>query len=175
MIPVDFHYTVFNMLRVLLLILAVVIIWILFFSGFEKRTRIIASVSLFVVSVFALWFDSYLSNPRSDKIAAQSITVCDLDVRYSYRTNYEVRLCVQNDDPAVTLRRVEFEITAQVCDSDEQCTRLQSVSKSRPVVIAPGASAVLEDSIRFDAVAQFADSESAQIEWQAAILGVKGS
>ncbi len=175
MIPAVFYYTVFSMLRVLLVILAVALIWILFFSDFEKRKRLVFACALFFVSVFAMWFDSYLSNPRSDKIALDSVAVCGLDVAYSYRTNYEVKLCVENQASDATLRRVAFEVSAQVCDETDECASLQTVSKSRSVSVQPGANVTLIDSMAFDMVVEYSLPLGSRIDWKVDIVGVKGS
>jgi len=153
MIPVVFYQSNVDMLRLLLILLAAVLVWILFFSSFERRTKIITSVSLFILTISTLWFDSYLSKPKSNKIDIAEVVVCGLDVQYSYRTNYNIELCLKNNHPSVTLRRVAFEITAQVCSSDSECTSLQTNSKSRSVEVPAGSEVTLADSMSFEQVA----------------------
>mgnify|MGYP005988837757 FL=1 len=153
MIPVVFYQSNFDMLRLLLILLAAVLVWILYFSTFERRNKIIMSVSLFVLTISTLWFDSYLSKPKSNKIDISQVAVCGLNVQYSYRTNYNIELCLKNNHPSATLRRVAFELTAQVCSSDGECTSLQTKSKSRPVEVAAGKEITLADSMSFEQVA----------------------
>ncbi len=150
------------MLRVLLLLLTVVLVWILLFSKFEKRTRILVSIALFVSTIFILWFDSYLSAPRSDKIALSDIEVCDLNVNYSYRTSYDIELCLKNNHPSAVLRRVTFAISAQVCASETECTSVQTQSKSRPLEIPPGEQVTLVDNMMFDQVAALTNARVVQ-------------
>ena len=153
MIPVVFYQSNVNMLRLLLILLAAVLVWILFFSTFERRTQIITSVSLFVLTITTLWLDSYLSKPKSDNIDITEVAVCGLDVQYSYRTNYNIELCLKNNSASAVLRRVAFEISAQVCSSDNKCTSLQTKSKSRSLELRPGRQTTLADNMSFEQVA----------------------
>ena len=153
MIPVVFYQSIVNMLRLLLILLAAVLVWILFFSTFERRTQIITSVSLFVLTITTLWLDSYLSKPKSDNIDITEVAVCGLDVQYSYRTNYNIELCLKNNSASAVLRRVAFEISAQVCSSDNKCTSLQTKSKSRSLELRPGRQTTLADNMSFEQVA----------------------
>ena len=161
------------MIRVILFFLSAALVWILLFSKFTQRQRIVGAIALFVVSVVAMWLTAQYDKPRSGVITAANVEVCDFSMAYSYRTNYDLVLCLKNTHESATLRRIEFEVTAKRCpenqteQSDKECTVVQSVSKSRPLTIKSGQTLTIQDSLDFDQVPEEGDPS---INWTIDIL-----
>ena len=160
------------MIRVILLFLAVALVWILFFSSFTKVQRIVGAIALFLVSVLAMWVTSEYDKPRGGIITTADVSVCDFGVRHSYRTNYDVNLCLKNQHESATLRRIQFEVVAQRCDAEQNCVDLQRKTKSRPITIAPGESLSIQDSLDFKQLPDVADDS---ITWSINLLANKAA
>lgn len=169
------------MLRLILFVLAAVLVWLLFFSNFEKQRRIIAAVVLFVVSIVLMWVVSEQDKPRLGIVQSADLSVCELSMAYSYRTNYDLKLCLKNDHPTAKVRRVEFQVVATTCSepsdathesesSTSECTPLQVVSKSRPVNIAAGESVLIQDNLDFDQLERVAAD---QLKWQVELTRIE--
>lgn len=164
------------MLRVVLFILAAALVYILFFADLKKRTRLVTGAALFLSTVVVLWALSQQGKPRENLIDVSQIEVCDVDVQYSYRTNYAVKLCLKNNHESATVRRVSFTLNALDCSAGEtSCRELASTTKSRPLQIMAGQEVLIEDSMSFDALGEPANSTEQQITWRASVDEVLAS
>jgi len=156
------------MVRVIIILLFLFIIWVLYASGFDKPRKIRISVIAVVLCVLAFWFDGYDRRQISNLVSLDNVEVCGLTAEYSYRTNFDFELCLQNTAEKGTLSRIDFALIAQDCSTGE-CTEIQRVERSTPIDIAPQQKHGLEQNISFDQV----DPDSTTVQWSAVILKTK--
>ena len=157
------------MLRLILFVLVLVLVWILFFSDWSKQRRIGTAIATFLISVMVMWFASETGKPSTNLVQPSQVTVCEFSVAYSYRTNYDLSLCLNNGHPSALITRVEFSVVAEQCVEGE-CEVLQSVTKSRPVSLASGESLTLTDSMRFE---NLSNAQGTTLDWRVEILSLQ--
>lgn len=156
------------MIRVIIILLFLFIIWVLYASGFDKPRKIRISIIAVVFCLIAFWFDGYDKRQISNLVSLENVKVCGLSAEYSYRTNFDFKLCVRNTAEKGTLSRIDFAVIAQDCRDDE-CTEIQRVERSTPIDVAPQQESSLEQNISFDKV----DPDSKAVQWSALILKTK--
>lgn len=156
------------MIRVIIFLLFLFIVWVLYASGFDKPRKIRISIIAIVLCVIAFWFDGYDKRQISNLISLENVEVCGLGAKFSYRTNFDFKLCLQNNAEKGTLSRIDFAVIAQEC-GEEECTEIQRVERSRPIDIAPQQKIILEQNISFDQV----DPVSKSVQWSVLVLKTK--
>lgn len=156
------------MIRVIIILLFLFIIWVLYASGFDKPRKVRISIVAVVLCLFAFWFDGYDKRQISNLVSLDNVKVCGLSADYSYRTNFDFKVCVQNTAEKGTLSRIDFAVIAQDCGAQE-CTDIQRVERSTPIDVAPQQQISLEQNISFDQV----DPDSNAVQWSVLILKTK--
>ena len=156
------------MIRILILLLAVFIIWTLFFSDFSKQRKVIISCLAVVIAVFGLWFDQSGQTPKEGLIAYSEIEVYALSAKHSYRSNYDFTFCLKNNSQAATVKRLTIKIIAQDCQQGE-CNQLEAVSKDFAISIGAGEQIEHTENSQFDAL----DPSSKDIEWKIEVSEIK--
>ena len=125
------------MVRLLIPLVAIVLIWLLFFSSFSKRIRIIATAALIVITVFGLWLDTNGRAINTSRIQASEVESCGVSGAFSYRTNFNLDLCLQNNSAHATVKRLELNIEALDCESGT-CEVADSRTEVINITIASG-------------------------------------
>jgi len=157
------------MIRVLIALLALFLVWVLFLSGFSKQKKIIISVVTVIVCAAALWLDGYGEKPKEGIVSSANIVSCGLEVVHSYRTNFDIDLCLSNTAERGKVQRLHFAIVASSCDERGECSELQRVERDVLFVIESGQSATLKDNLSFNKI----DPKNANVAWSTEILQVK--
>ena len=154
----------------------IIIVWLMFFSGFSKRARIIASLALTAVLFLGLWLEDAGKNPRTNLIKPEQISVCGVSGEFSYRSNYNVTICLRNESPDSELRRIVLGIAALDCAGGE-CTEVERVEKQIQLVLAPGEQSEIVQNLRFDKLphadpAAVADDSTSTTKWAVEVAQV---
>lgn len=155
------------MIRLLILALGVFLIWVLFFSGFTKQRKITISIIAVLIAIGGLWFEQRGQNLKSSLIAADQIADCGASATHTYRTNFDVRFCLQNNASKGTAKRVAMRFIALNCQQGD-CQEIESVDKDIRVQIAPGEQATLVENLSFARV----DPNAEGNVWTASALRV---
>ena len=156
------------MIRLVLLILAVFLSWVLFVSDYDKRKKIIVSVVTLVISILGLWFEQSRQAPKDDLIAIHQINDCGVSGEYSYRTNYNIEFCLANESDRATATRISINFSALNCLAGD-CQEIQSVNKEVRLKLEPQQSINLKENLDFD---QITDSRG-NIIWTTEIIAVE--
>lgn len=156
------------MIRVIILLIFVFLVWVLYASGFDKKKKIRISIIAVVLCAIAFWFDGYDKRELRNFVEVGQVASCGVSGGYSYRTNFDLTICVQNNAEKGTLSRLNIAVIASTCDA-QQCTELQRVERSLLVDIAPNTRRVIEQNLSFDNL----KPEQADIQWSIEVLETK--
>ena len=157
------------MIRLLLLIVALLLIWLLFFSQFARKLRLGLSAVLVALLVLALWIESSNKTARTGLIAADQIGICGVRGEFSYRTNYNIDACLLNQHESATARRVQIRFSALLCEQGD-CRELENVTRTFTVDLPPQTRQETAANLSFPAL-----EESMQgLTWSAEVEEVWG-
>ena len=137
------------MIRVIIFIVFIFIVWVLYASGFEKGRKIRISLIALVLCGFGFWFDGYDRREITNLVGLSDVENCGVVAEYSYRTNFDLTICVKNKAAKGILSRLTFAAVVSQCDNGV-CSELQRVVRSLPVKIAPASQVNLEQNLSFD-------------------------
>ena len=156
------------MIRLIIFLIGAVLLWILFASGFNKRLKIILSLSLLVILITGVWYENYGETPRSDLITTEQIVSCGVSAKHSYRSDYKINYCLKNNSKVATTKRLELRFVAYDC-LVQPCKEIESVIKEGNFEIAPEQKIKTEVSLAFDSLSLNQDN----IEWKVDVVSVK--
>ena len=156
------------MVRVMILLVFLFLIWVLYASGFEKARKIRISVIAVFICALAFWFDGYDKRNIRNLVKAEDIIICGVAAEYSYRTNFDLSVCVENKADKGTITRLDLRFIASQCEA-QQCVETQAVERSLLVEIAPQAKTQLAQNLSFEKLSPTA----ANIGWSVEVLETK--
>lgn len=153
------------MVRLLILVVLLFLIWLLFVSKFTQPRKIIIAVAALLVGGVAIWFEGYGENPKEGIVALEEVVICGVESVHSYRTNFNVSVCLENKSQQGTIQRVSISVLAERCETDASCVAIENVQRDVLFVLAPGAKQTLKQSLGFDKVDSAEDTRwSATVE-----------
>ncbi len=103
------------MVRLLIPLVAIFLIWLLFFSSLSKRLRIGLSAAVVLATIFGLWLDTNGRGINTKRITPAEVTSCGISGEYSYRTNYNLTVCLQNNSGSATVQRLRVRYDMLEC------------------------------------------------------------
>ena len=156
------------MIRVIIVLVFLFLLWVLYGSGFEKPRKIRISIIALILFAAAFWFDGYDKRELRNLVAVTDVGGCGVSGQFSYRTNFDLSICVTNNATKGTISRLKLAVIASRCEA-QTCTELQRVERSLLVSIAPATSVTLEQNLSFDKVSP---SESG-LQWSVDVLETK--
>jgi len=159
------------MIRLLIIAIGVFLLWVLFVSGFKKRTKIIISVCVLIFSGVGIWFEQADKGLRDNLIMIHEIVDCGVSAEHSYRTNYDVEFCLQNDSLKAMAKHINIDFIALSCLNGE-CLEIQNINEDVILSLAAQTSITLTKSLEFDKVPQEFENE-ATIVWSISVRSVK--
>lgn len=139
------------MIRLIILALGTFLIWMLFFSGFSKQRRIVVSVLAIVVSAAGLWLEQRGETPRGGRMLTTELVSCGVSGKHSYRTNFDIEFCLENQSARATVKRVGLKFVAKQCIRGE-CREVQSISKELSLDLAPAERSTQTENINFSMI-----------------------
>lgn len=157
------------MIRLIVLLVFLFLLWVLFASGFERRRKIVVSVIAVLACLATLVFDGYTKRESNSLIANSDIHTCGISAQHTYRTNFDVTICLVNKHPSATLSRLEMQVIASSCEASN-CTEVQRVTRDIPMQLGASARQNLIQNLSFDAV----NSDAQNINWSVEIITTKG-
>lgn len=156
------------MIRLIILVLGIFLIWLLFYSNFSKQRRVVISLLAVTACVLGLWLEQRGESPRAGRMAVSELVQCGVTGTHSYRTNFDIKFCLQNNSPAATVKRVALDFTALKC-SQGDCREVQVVSRELACDLSPAARISLTENINFKLV----DPLDKTIVWKVQPTSVK--
>jgi hypothetical protein len=165
--------TLFNgqkMVRLLLPLTAIALIWLLFFSSFSKRLRIALSVLLVAAVLIGLYVDINDKELSARLIKPAQVISCGVSGEFSYRNNYNIKLCLQNTAKRGLIKRMTVEVTALKCAAAE-CTRISTSEERLNIDIGAGQQIETLKNMSFKGLRVKTDEELT-LAWTAEVLEV---
>jgi hypothetical protein len=101
------------------------------------------------------WWEIGRDKPRTDAVALESVSPCGVVVTPSYRTNYQVELCVQNSSGR-GLTRIGYTVVAESCkpETTNECVEVEQISREIPVSIQANSRKTIRENIRFEEIVE---------------------
>ena len=156
------------MIRLIILAIGLFLLWLLFLSKFSKQHKIIYSASAITLLAVGVWFEGYGETPRFGLISNDQIVVCAATAEHSYRSNYNLSFCLQNESGFATAKRVELRFVAQDCNVDP-CIELDAAIKQLGIDIAPGQQIQRTENLAFNALERL----DLNLSWKIEVLSIK--
>ena len=159
------------MIRLIILALGLFLFWLIFFSGASKQNKRIVSGIAALLVVVMVWIESAGTTPRSGVISPDQIVACsDASAEHSYRSNYNVSFCLQNNATHGTAKRLELRFSALQC-ATKTCQSLDSATKSIALELAPGERVEQIENLAFEQLTAGLEG----LIWQVDVLDVKAT
>lgn len=156
------------MIRLILGLSGVFLLWLWLFSPFSRRAKTITTIVAIVLFVALVSYESYDNKPRYGLIEPNQVPLCGSQVRYSYRTDYKLALCIDNTSSR-TIKRLTFDVLAKQCDAVGQCNELELVSRDLPITVAPNGRYEFTETLRFDQL----EAGAKDVIWEVSVTAVK--
>lgn len=162
------------MLRFVLLFVGLLLIWVLFFSKYEKTQKIIITlVSSLLIGCWLGW-EMQRDALSTSLIDIDEITICSVKLTHSYRTNYDAVVCLENTSDIASAERVKLRYSALVCDPN--CTVIEEIDKERLIQLPNGKKTSITESVRFDLLdAAETKKTPSDVQWKVSVLSVQSS
>ena len=158
------------MIRLLILLLGLFVFWVLFFSALRKQQKIIISLAVVLFAVAGAWFEGYGDTPRFGLIEPEQVVVCGVSGHHSYRTNYQIQFCLENQAENAMVERLELRFIALDCSAGE-CQEIDSVSKQLNIQLSPQQQIEKTTNLAFNKLAR----ESSPQTWLVEVISVKAT
>lgn len=162
------------MIRLIIALLGLFLIWVLFFSKQSKERKIAITAITVLLSVSGLWYESSSGKPSNKLVSPNQINICGVRAEHSYRSNFDVFLCLENTADTGHVKRASFSIIASQCNDStttNNCTEIQRVKRDIAVEIAPKSSQQVKQNQSFAKVAPDAEN----VHWSIEVNSVKAT
>jgi len=159
------------MIRIIIALIALFVVWVLFFSGFSKDRKIVTVVLSIALSLFGFWFESDAGKPKVNIVNVADVKSCGVSAVHSYRSNFDITLCVHNKAAQGHIKRLGFSVIANQCDEFGSCNELQRVRRDLTVDLPVKESQTIKQNLSFSEV----NRDLQGIEWSLEIHSVKAS
>lgn len=140
------------MVRLLIPLIAVFLIWLLFFSALAKNLRIGLSVAVIVATLFGLWLDTNGRGINTSRVDVSDVVSCGISGEFSYRANYNLSLCLKNKAERGTVERVQVRFAVELCNAGE-CQIQDTVDESINLSLPAGETIQLTENVAFKQLA----------------------
>ena len=156
------------MIRLIIVLVFLFLVWVLYVSGFEKPRKIRISIIALVLCAIGFWFDGYDKRQVRNFVDINDVASCGVSAKHSYRTNFDLAICVQNNAEKGTISRLNIAVIASQCEA-QTCIQLQRVERSTLVNIPSNAMVTLEQNLAFDDVSPVLTG----LQWSFEVLETK--
>lgn len=156
------------MIRIAIVLLILFNCWVLLFSQFSRQRKLLLSGLSIIIVLFVVWFENIGETPKTDLISADQITVCDLSATQTYRSNFDVSVCLNNASKQYATQRLALKFDVQQCQSGK-CESIDNVGKTVTWAIAATSKQTRVFNLSFDNVAKLNPENKAQLRWAATV------
>ena len=148
------------MIRIIILVIGVFVLWVLFFSPFSKQQKIVIGACAACILAIGLWYESHGKTPKSGLIGVSEIVSCGASGGFSYRSNYNVDICLQNNSAVATVQRIGLRVAVLSCENSN-CSEMDAVNKEISLQIGPKQRVQTIQNLSFDKL----DPETPNLSW----------
>lgn len=161
------------MIRLVILLLFLILLWLLAASGFDRRRKIVFGLLLIASAIGLFLFEGYDKRELTNLISENQVQSCGVSAEHSYRTNFDLQLCIQNLAETGTISRLKMAIVAQTCSANEvsTCLQLERVIRDIPVKISAKSQSLILQNLSFRQV----DPNDLSVQWSLEILSTKAT
>ena len=156
------------MIRLIIIAIGLFLIWVLFVANLSRQRKIAIAAIAVALSVAAIWLESSLGTPRENLLATSDIEDCGTSATHSYRSDFDISLCLQNNSKIARVTRLGFEVLALQCNAAQECQEVQRVAREVPVDLAANSRSTLKQSLSFDQVS----TQAKDIQWRVEVTTV---
>ena len=156
------------MIRVILALIGFALIFIWLGAPISRKSKMFVTVLSLVAAIGLVVLEVHSNKPREGMVDLKQLVLCDQQIEHSYRSDFRVNLCLENQSDFV-VKRIEYSVTAQQCQGAESCEVIQVSQRDRLVNLKAQETKNIQDTLRFEKV----DPESTDIVWSARILSIK--
>lgn len=157
------------MIRLIVAVIGLFIIWVLFFSHFTKKQKVLIVFFATLMSVVSIWYESASDKPRDNIVQLDQVTNCGVSAVHTYRSNFDINICLKNESSKGHIKRIQLVIIAQQCFQSDECTELQRISRDLSVNVLPNSSKALTENLSFNQIGK----DQNNIKWQFEVESVK--
>ena len=137
------------MIRTIITLIGLFLIWVLFFSDFKKEQKILIASAALILSLLGLWLENNSPKPKLDIVKTTEIRSCGILVSHSYRSNFDIDLCIKNTAPDGHVKRLNFSIIASLCETPQSCNEHQRVQRDLSVELPANESRQIKQNLSF--------------------------
>jgi hypothetical protein len=120
--------------------------------------------------VAGVWYESHGKTPREGLIDVTQVADCGTTAEHSYRSNYNITFCLQNNSTSATAKRMQLRFIAEDCSAGA-CQELDAVIKDYSMEIAPGQNVNRTENMALDQLPRGANN----FNWRVEPLKVKAT
>ncbi|RBP47098.1 hypothetical protein [Arenicella xantha] len=157
------------MIRVVIVLLVLFLIWVLFLSNLTKKHKIILTVITLILAAAGAWYDGATRSAKVGLISPSELLVCGITAQHTYRSNYDIAICLENTHASATLNRVGYAVTVSQCESGAECKQLMRLERDVLFSLAPETTGEVVQNLDFKGL----NSSLEGLSWQAEIISVK--
>lgn len=138
------------MIRLLIALIGGFLIWVLFFSSFSKQKKIVIAVLAVLISALGLGYEIISQQPVKGAMALTSVEACGVHAKHTYRTNFDLNICVNNVAEQGDITRIGFSIIASYCEEPNSCVEVERVRRDLNVELRASDNLVIEQNLAFN-------------------------
>lgn len=158
------------MIRLIIVVVVIFLIWLLYILHLERKKKVVIAVGALTLCGVAIWLESYDQTARDGVVALDSVQVCGVEGVHTYRSNFDVSICLENNDAVGTVKTVTMEVLAEQCGgAAAECVLLKKLTRDFSLVLEPTEGTVLTRNIDFKGV----DPSLESVRWSATVLRVQ--
>ena len=150
------------MIRLIVAIVGAFVIWVLFFSHFSKNQKISIVFFAVMICVSSIWYENASDKPKHNIVLVNDVVNCGVSAIHTYRSNFNISLCVQNQSQQGHIKRIGLDIIAEQCAQLDECIELQRVTRDLSVNVLPSSSRELVENLSFSKV----DPGQKNVQWR---------
>jgi len=159
------------MITLVIVVVVLYLIWLLFIVDVTRQKKLaIAGFTLFVACVL-LWIEGRDERLENDLIKVDQVHICGVQSSHTYRTNFDVSVCLENRSQVGVIQRIAIEVLAEDCQNEVTCDSLGKVQYDVLFELPPGETQTLKQNLDFKLV----DPDLEGLRWSAAILRVQAT
>ena len=158
------------MIRIIILVIGVFLLWVLFLSPFSKQRKIVIGVCAACIVAIGLWYEGNGKTPKSGLISVAEIASCGASGEFSYRSNYNVDICLQNNSAVATVQRIGLRVSVLSCENSS-CTEVNALDKEISLQIGPQQRVQTKQNISFEKL----DGQLPNLTWIVEPTSVKAT
>lgn len=159
------------MIRLLIIVVALVLFWVVFLSDFSRQRKIWVAVGAMLFSAVALWLESNWLQPKKDVVEANQIVDCGTTATHSYRTSFDLMICLRNQASVGRVKRVSFDVVASQCTAPGTCQELQRVPRELSIDLPAQTDIELKQNLQFNLV----DPAATDLAWAVEVKSVRAT